>query len=86
MLALFWQSLISFTTTSMGENYFSSVTIAVYAIVLGIVSYILLVNQLCRLHGAGSDFSKALKGHTKSYVTIPINSVAAIVSILGLLH
>jgi hypothetical protein len=56
MLALFWQSLISFTTT----------TIAVYAIVLGIVSYILLVNQLCRLHGAGSDFSKALKGHTKA--------------------
>lgn len=86
MLALFWQSLIPFTTASMGENLFSSVTVTVYAIVLvlGIVSYILLVNQLCRLHGAGSDFSKAFKGHTKSFVTIALNSVAAIISILGL--
>lgn len=86
MLALFWQSLIPFTTASMGENHFSSVTVTVYAIVLvlGIVSYILLVNQLCRLHGAGSDFSKAFKGHSKSYVTIALNSVAAIISILGL--
>ena len=86
MLALFWQSLIPFTTASMGENHFSSVTVTVYAIVLvlGIVSYILLVNQLCRLHGAGSEFSKAFKGHSKSYVTIALNSVAAIISILGL--
>jgi uncharacterized membrane protein len=85
MLALFWQSLIPFTTASMGENHFSSITVTVYAIVLvlGIVSYILLVNQLCRLHGAGSDFSKAFKGHSKSYITIALNSIAAIISIVG---
>ena len=86
MLALFWLSLIPFATASMGENSFSSVTVTVYAIILILVplSYILLVNQLCRLHGNGSDFSKAYKGHSvRSYATIALNIVSASVAFVG---
>lgn len=85
MLSLFWLSLIPFATSSMGENSFTSSTVTVYAIVLipVTVTYIFLVNQLCRLHDAGSEFSNAYKGHLKSYVTIGLNIVAAFISLIG---
>lgn len=85
MVNLFWLSLIPFTTASMGENSFASITVTVYAgiLILVTVSYIFLVNQLCRLHGTGSEFSKSYKGHLKSYVTIALNSAAAIISLVG---
>jgi uncharacterized membrane protein len=85
MFALFWQSLIPFATASMGENSFASVPVAVYAIVLflGTISYVFLVNSLCRLHGANSAFHKAYKGHTKSYITMAVNTVAAIIALIG---
>lgn len=85
MLNLFWLSLIPFTTATMGENSFTSVTVTVYAVVLIPVTltYVFLVNQLCRLHGSGSEFSKAFKGHLKSYITIGLNISAAIISFLG---
>ncbi len=85
MIALFWLSLIPFATSSMGENSFTNITVTVYAAVLICVttSYIFLVNQLCKLHGAGSDFSKAYKGHFKSYLTIALNATAGIISLVG---
>ena len=85
MIGLFWLSLIPFTTASMGENSFASVTVTVYAAVLicVLISYIILANQLCRLHGAGSEFSKAYNGHFKSYLTIALNAMAGIISLIG---
>lgn len=85
MLNLFWLSLIPFATASMGENSFTSVTVTVYVIVLipVTVTYIVLVNQLRRLHGTDSEFSKAYKVHLKSYVTIGFNLVAASISLIG---
>jgi len=86
MLGLFWLSLIPFTTASMGENSFTNITVTVYAVdlILVTLSYLLLVNQLCLLHGVNSDFSKSFKGYFKSYITIAINSTAAIISLIGL--
>ena len=86
MLVLFWQSLIPFATASMGENSFKSITVTIYAVILilCVISYIILVNQLCLLHGANSEFSKTFKGHFKSYVTIALNSLAVIISYFGM--
>lgn len=85
MLGLFWLSLIPFATASMGENSFASIPVAVYAVILGLVtvSYLFLANHLCLLHGAHSEFAKTFKGHLKTYVTIAFNSAAAVISLFG---
>lgn len=85
MVALFWQSLIPFATASMGENSFASIPVTVYAVVLffGTVSYLLLVNALCSLHGVNSSFHKLYKGHKTIYITMAVNAAAAIISLIG---
>ena len=86
MIGLFWLSLVPFVTASMGENSFKSITVTLYAIVLTlcVIAYMLLVNQLCRMHGTNSEFSKTFKGHFKSYVTITLNLTAALISFFGM--
>jgi uncharacterized membrane protein len=85
MLTLFWLSLIPFATASMGENSFANVPVTVYAIILILVpaSNILLINSLCRLHGPNSDLTKKYKGHGKSYITLSLNVVSAIIAFVG---
>lgn len=86
MTVLFWLSILPSATAAMGENSFSSITVAIYASILVLVNifYIILVNELCKLHGSNSEFSKTVKGHPKSYITIAFDSFAAILSLLGL--
>jgi uncharacterized membrane protein len=85
MLTLFWLSLIPFATASMGENSFASVPVTVYAIILILVpaSNILLINGLRRLHGPNSELTRKYKGHGKSYITISLNVVSAIIAFVG---
>lgn len=85
MLTLFWLSLIPFATATMGENSFASVSVTVYAIMLILVpsSNILLINRLCHIHGPGSEVTKKYKRHGKSYITISLNVVSAIIAIIG---
>lgn len=85
MFVLFWESLIPFVTASMGENHFSNITVAIYAIVMALstVANIFLINSLCRLHGASSQFSKTYRGHLKSYITVAVNLLAALLAIVG---
>lgn len=85
MFVLFWESLIPFVTAAMGENHFSSITVTMYALVMtaSTVAHVLLVNGLCRLHGADSAFTKAYKGHFKSYITIGVNFLAAVLAVAG---
>jgi uncharacterized membrane protein len=62
---LFWLSLVPFTTTWMGENYFSTLPVAIYGIVLmmaGVAYYILemalldrSINNLELANAVGSD-------------------------------
>jgi uncharacterized membrane protein len=86
LLGLFWLSLIPFSTAWMGENAFTSSTVTLYAIILTlcVISYLILVHQLCILHGFNSEFSKAFRGHFKSYLTIALNLTAALISFLGI--
>jgi uncharacterized membrane protein len=85
MLTLFWLSLIPFATASMGENLFASVPVTVYAIILILVpaSNILLINALCRVHGPNSELYKKYKGDKKSYITLSLNVVSAIIAFVG---
>jgi uncharacterized membrane protein len=85
MLGLFWLSLVPFVTSSMGQNAFKSITVTLYAIVLTlcVISYLLLVYQLCSLHGADSPFSTSFKGLFKAYISIALNLSAAAISFYG---
>lgn len=85
MLNLLILSLIPFATATMGENSFKAITVTIYAslLTLSIIVYLILVNQLCKLHGKGSSFSSQFKGHKKSYVSLGLNSVAIIISVIG---
>lgn len=85
LLGLFWQSLIPFSAAWMGENAFQSATVTFYALVLllSVLTHLLLVHLLKRLHGFDSEFSESLKGDYKIYLTIAVNASAAIVSFVG---
>jgi uncharacterized membrane protein len=62
MLLLFWLSLMPFTTGWMGENYFASVPVAVYSMVLLMcgISYLALQREIIRLHGKDSVLAQAV--------------------------
>lgn len=85
LLNLFFLSFIPFTTASMGENSFSSIIVTVYAFMLIPItlSYVFLVSQLNRFHGFNSDFAKGYRVHLKSYLTIALNALTAIISHIG---
>jgi uncharacterized membrane protein len=85
MFLLFWQSLIPFTTASMGNSNFSNISVAVYAIImfLGLLVYIFLVNSLIKLHGINSEFSRTCKGGLRTYLSAGITLFSAIISIIG---
>ena len=75
MLGLFWLSLVPFFTASMGENSFKSIPVTLYALVLTLclISYLLLVYQLCSLQGADSQFTTTFGGLVKP--TFPLLSI-----------
>jgi len=85
MLNLFILSLVPIATAAMGENSFKAITVTIYAslLTLSIIVYLILVNQLCKLHGKGSSFSKTFKGHKKTYISLGLNLIAVIISIIG---
>jgi uncharacterized membrane protein len=85
MLNLLILSLIPFATATMGENSFKAITVTIYAslLTLSIIVYLVLVNQLCKLHGKGSSFTAQFKGHKKSYLSLVLNSIAIIISVAG---
>lgn len=85
MFNLFILSLVPFATATMGENDFKAITVTIYASLLtvSILVYLLLVNQLCKLHGKDTSFSAQFKGRKKSYISIGTNSIAILISIIG---
>ncbi len=59
---LFWLSLFPFTTGWMGENHFTAVPTALYAVVLlmAAVAYVLLQQTIIRAQGQNSILKKAI--------------------------
>ena len=78
-------SLVPFATATMGENSFKAITVTIYAslLTLSIIVYLVLVNQLCKLHGKGSSFSSQFKGDKKSYISLGLNVIAIFISVIG---
>lgn len=85
LLGLFWQSLVPFSAAWMGENAFQSTTVTLYALILlfSVLTHLLLVYLLKRLHGFDSECSKSFKGDYKIYITVIVNLLAAIISFIG---
>jgi len=85
MLNLFILSLVPFATATMGENDFKAVTVTIYGslLSLSILVYLILVNQLCKLHGKDSVFYNKFKGHKKKYISLVLNCLAILISIIG---
>ena len=86
MFTLFWQSLIPFTTATMGENNFTSITVMAYAFVLSMstLAHIFLVNSLVKLHGQNSSLSiNSKKDRRKGYFTLGTNIAAIFIAFIG---
>ncbi len=86
MLVLFWQSLIPFATSTMGENKFTSTTVMVYAFVLAMcsISHIFLTKSLIKLHGPNSSLALYSKKNNKTgNLTLATNIVAFFIALIG---
>lgn len=85
MLNLFVLSLVPFATATMGESHFKPITVSIYAAILtlSVLSYLLLINALCTLHGKESTFTKKFHGKNKIYMSLALNSLASVISIFG---
>jgi uncharacterized membrane protein len=77
MHLLFWLSLVPFVTGWMGENNFTTITVALYGLVLLMagVAYYFLAHCLTDLHGKDSAFTKALGSDTKGKLSVGIYAV-----------
>jgi uncharacterized membrane protein len=78
MHLLFWISLIPFTTAWMGENYFSSLPVALYGVVLFMAgfAYYILSNTLVRQHGENSVLADSLGRNQKGKISVIIYFLA----------
>jgi uncharacterized membrane protein len=77
---LFWLSLFPFTTGWMGENHFTAVPTALYAVVLlmAAIAYLLLQQAIIRAQGQDSILKKAIGRDWKGKLS-PLLYIAAIV-------
>jgi uncharacterized membrane protein len=71
---LFWLSLFPFVTGWMGENHFTTWTVAVYGVVLimAAVAYYLLVRVLKSSHGEDSTLARAIGTDFKGKISVVI--------------
>lgn len=79
---LFWLSLIPFVTGWMGENNFSSSTMALYGFILlmSAIAYYLLQNIIIKNHGADSILQKAIGKDIKGKISPILYIIAIVVS------
>jgi uncharacterized membrane protein len=80
---LFWLSLFPFTTGWMGENHFTAVPTALYAVVLlmAAIAYYLLQQAIIRAQGQDSILKKAIGRDWKGKLS-PVLYILAIVATL----
>jgi len=85
MHLLFWLSLMPFTTGWMGENHFAPLPVAVYAfdLLMCAVAYVVLQQQIIRLHGEESVLRKAVGADTKGKVSLAAYVAAIPIALLG---
>jgi uncharacterized membrane protein len=71
---LFWLSLVPFTTAWMGDNHFTSWSVALYGIVLllAAIAYFILSRTLIAVHGRSSTLATAIGNDRKGKISIAI--------------
>ncbi len=82
---LFWLSLVPFTTGWMGENHFAELPVAVYAfnLMMCAVAYVVLQQQIIRLHGDESTLALAVGSDTKGKISLCAYVLAIPIALLG---
>ena len=85
MHLLFWISLMPFTTGWMGENHFAPLPVALYSfdLLMCALAYIVLQNQIIRLHGDDSALAHAVGADTKGKISLAAYVVAIPVALRG---
>jgi len=85
MHLLFWLSLMPFTTGWMGENHFAPLPVAVYAfdLLLCALAYVVLQQQIIKLHGEESVLRKAVGADAKGKVSLAAYVAAIPIALLG---
>jgi uncharacterized membrane protein len=80
---LFWLSLFPFAAGWMGENHFTAVPTALYAMVLlmAAIAYLLLQRAIIRTQGEGSILKDALGSDWKGKLS-PVLYIAAVIATL----
>ena len=83
---LFWLSLLPFVTGWMGENHFSSTTIALYGVVLlmSAVAFFILQRAIISHQGNDSLLAKAVGRDLKGKLSPAIYLLAIILAVLGI--
>ncbi len=83
---LFWLSLLPFVTGWMGENHFSSTTIALYGVVLlmSAVAFFILQRAIISRQGNDSLLAKAVGRDLKGKLSPAIYLLAIILAVLGI--
>jgi len=79
---LFWLSLFPFTTGWMGENHFTAVPTALYAVVLlmAAIAYYLLQQTIIRAQGEDSILKRAIGNDWKGKLSPVLYILAIVVS------
>jgi uncharacterized membrane protein len=82
---LFWQSLIPFATSWMGENHFSRWPVAAYGVVLlmNAIAYTVLARTLISYNGTDSTIGKALGRDFKGKISVAIYILAILAAVAG---
>jgi uncharacterized membrane protein len=82
---LFWLSLIPFVTGWTGENYFATLPVAFYGIVLllAAIAYFILTRVLIACQGKDSALATALGRDVKGKVSVVIYAVAILLSFVN---
>jgi uncharacterized membrane protein len=85
MHLLFWLSLIPFVTAWTGENFFATVPVAFYGIVLlmSAIAYYILSRVLISHHGKESTLAIAIGRDFKGKISLVIYAVAVLLSLVN---
>lgn len=82
---LFCLSLVPFVTAWMGENHFSSSTVALYGIILLMagVAYYFLLHALIQLHGKDSLLATSIGNDFKGKISVVIYAAGILLSFVN---
>ena len=82
---LFCLSLVPFVTAWMGENHFSSSTVALYGIILLMagIAYYFLLHSLMQLHGKDSLLATSIGNDFKGKISVAIYAAGILISFVN---